>query len=323
MKNIQNVHLLNGQLVSQNVLNWMDSTTNPRILNIFPQAINLINEARGVISILSNKHRPNPFSIILELNDLNFRNLMVEDANVLIENSIIKIGQIIIETEFSETWQPKIFRKSHTEFKQNFLNIFERKHLEKLINLSPYDSLLSIFDSIIANYSSHPTQIQEDFTSFQKFILKPANKFTEGIAHFDLKLIEEGASGLVGLGQGLTPSGDDFIVGGLFANWVLNTSVSTTSKIDSLFRNIVKSTTSLSAEWIKSACRGEFEVIWHDLAKAIRNENVDKFQFILEQILETGHSSGADALAGFFLVVFQFLKQSKFSLILGHQHVVF
>jgi hypothetical protein len=63
----------------------------------------------------------------------------------------------------------------------------------------------------------------------------------------------------------------------------------------------VPRTTTLSAAWLKAAGRGEANELWHTFTAQL-SANSDHWQQAYLAILETGHSSGADALWGFTAV---------------------
>ena len=55
----------------------------------------------------------------------------------------------------------------------------------------------------------------------------------------------------------------------------------------------------LSAAWLAAGARGEASSGWHYLVNAIASRSVKEVEAAAYQILPTGHTSGADALAGF------------------------
>lgn len=107
---------------------------------------------------------------------------------------------------------------------------------------------------------------------------------------------------LVGVGVGLTPSGDDFLVGVLAAQCVLYNGNSKEALKKALHRGIGKKldgTTEVSKEFLRYALENMFsEYILEGIEKIQKKEDVND---TLEKIAETGHSSGVDFLNGFFI----------------------
>ncbi len=93
---------------------------------------------------------------------------------------------------------------------------------------------------------------------------------------------------LAGLGEGLTPIGDDVLMGVIFGLWVDRPK----SPMISLIGNTaVPRTTTLSGAFLKTAVAGEATIHWHELA----NDKPSAKQ----KILSIGHTSGAAAWTGF------------------------
>ena len=93
---------------------------------------------------------------------------------------------------------------------------------------------------------------------------------------------------LAGLGDGLTPVGDDVLMGVLFALWVEQPD---SPLIPLIGNTAVPLTTTLSAAFLKSAVAGEATIHWHELAEGHPQAK--------EKILSIGYSSGAAAWQGF------------------------
>src|SRR5690606_7025438 len=96
-------------------------------------------------------------------------------------------------------------------------------------------------------------------------------------------------SKLAGLGIGLTPAGDDFLMGAIHAAWMIHPQ-EVAKNISKEIANIaVPLTTSLSGAWLKSASKGETGELWHDFFEAlIKDENI----FLpMSKILSVGETS--------------------------------
>jgi hypothetical protein len=58
-------------------------------------------------------------------------------------------------------------------------------------------------------------------------------------------------------------------------------------------------TTSLSAQWLRAAARGEAIPVWESLLSAIASGDRNALAQPLARVAATGHSSGLASLAGF------------------------
>ena len=114
-----------------------------------------------------------------------------------------------------------------------------------------------------------------------------------------------GASGLMpitdllGTGGGLTPSGDDCIVGILVALHALGKRRVAASVASLVARHAPHRTTRLSAAHLEAACAGEAVEPVHRAIEAIAT-GVSP-EPVLDELERYGHASGFDALAGVLL----------------------
>jgi len=107
--------------------------------------------------------------------------------------------------------------------------------------------------------------------------------------------IKRAVINLAGLGFGLTPSGDDYLLGLMASLWLTRN----TSRLEEIARLACKKTTSLSAAFLKAASKGEFAECWHRLALAILSQETITVQDAISEIAQIGSYSGRDALSGF------------------------
>lgn len=118
-------------------------------------------------------------------------------------------------------------------------------------------------------------------------------------------LIEEGVQRLAGLGPGLTPAGDDFLVGllaALYAGGPLLTHKPWTvvqAQCEQIATAAASRTTTLSATWLTYAGQRAFGESWHNLITTINQAEKTPITQAVQRILTTGATSGADALGGF------------------------
>ena len=112
--------------------------------------------------------------------------------------------------------------------------------------------------------------------------------------------LRAGAARFAGLGSGLTPAGDDFVLGTMLCAWLAHPNP--TEYCDSVAEVSWPKTTMLSGAFLRSASAGEFGAPWHCLLDALRDESDERVEAATRQVLAFGHSSGADALAGFLFV---------------------
>ena len=111
-----------------------------------------------------------------------------------------------------------------------------------------------------------------------------------------------GAKVLAGLGGGLTPAGDDFIVGVLLATWAGLYGSGAEALCQPIVAAAAPLTTTLSAAYLRAAARGECMAQWHAFFEALLRSEAQAMRAAIRALMATGHTSGADALAGFLAV---------------------
>jgi hypothetical protein len=106
-----------------------------------------------------------------------------------------------------------------------------------------------------------------------------------------------GAQLAAGVGLGLTPAGDDFLMGVMLALWL--SMKEPDPYINALLAGARGRTGRLSTAFLEAAARGEAGQSWHHMAQAIAMADAQEIRQATAILLSAGHTSGADALLGF------------------------
>lgn len=252
------------------VNDWLKNSRHPRILHFFDRACNLINEHRGILSIVTPQIGNGPFNLVIEDNVLFSKHLHIQSP-ISIHESQLALGDFVISLDHARTWSPR--------------PDWERVHVKK--------------DEITDRVSK--LQIAHD---------EFPGSLSSALANADISSCLSASRQLAGLGQGLTPSGDDFIMGAIHAAWIIHPYEIASVIAREIAKTTTSLTTSLSAAWIRSAGRGEAGILWHHFFDALISGNMIAIQESMEKILAVGETSGADGLAG-FVGVFTSLKKKE------------
>ncbi len=115
---------------------------------------------------------------------------------------------------------------------------------------------------------------------------------------------------LIGLGEGLTPAGDDFLVGVLAGS----TAFLEEERLKNLLAGEIPSkargrTTDVSYRMLTAACSGEFDEAMVRVVEALGESSRDVRGPAID-LLAVGASSGANMLAGLLFCVDRFLGDS-------------
>jgi hypothetical protein len=124
----------------------------------------------------------------------------------------------------------------------------------------------------------------------------------------DLPAMLNASRGLVGLGQGLTPAGDDVLIGFSAALWSADDPLATPFRGG--FAEIAANrTTDVALVFYRSAARGEFSARLHAVFAALAEyRDPARLSLAFDRALDWGATSGADTLLGVMLGLFATLS---------------
>lgn len=240
--------MMSGILITPRVLRWVRKNRPARILHLFAGGCNLINDQGEIISLVSPRIGPGPFTIMFEN---EFHAGTDENQIVSIDNArqILAVGAFVVDMAQAAIWQPK---PDWTQWQA----------------------------AAVAGWLPPGDLSPELDASLKQTLI--------GFVAGDLSTCLAGVKGLAGRGSGLTPAGDDVLMGVLYGLWVWHP---LREWMERIIETAIPLTTTLSANFLRAAADGEAAWPWHDL--------VEGRPHAVGRILSIGHTSGADAWAGF------------------------
>ena len=152
-------------------------------------------------------------------------------------------------------------------------------------------------------------RIEEGFGSFDKECRRKIRAGAEQILYGDLI---GGVRMIKGLGQGLTPSGDDFNSGLLIAMNVVEhrplrfRKTSEVNIIDQVY-NAAKGKNLFTNSFLECAASGNLFYKFRELIRALQIANVKEIINSTELVMTMGETSGSDQLTGFLIGMKRFL----------------
>ncbi|WP_038176075.1 DUF2877 domain-containing protein [Vibrio pacinii] len=270
-----------------------------RIHSVFSHAINIISndsKTKKWVSILdlSLPNTPCGLSVSLTSEPL-FSQCQVGDK-VYLRGGILRFStdaRLSVDSRSAIKWKypPQVNEYSLSQLKNNIHHI--ENHFIKYVNNRINPKLH------VTTYSDYLNYIAIDFD-------------------FDLVSKPESIVDNLGRGQGLTPSGDDFICGVLaLLNYVTQYLGSSRCSYRIVQERIANAcsvqwhkTTDVSRHYLQQACEGDFSqpVTW--LVYSIFNSTCfNEVEEIINDVLEIGSSSGIDIVSG-ILFGAHFLQQN-------------
>jgi hypothetical protein len=126
-----------------------------------------------------------------------------------------------------------------------------------------------------------------------------ARALAEACAEDDAEAVAVAARPLLGLGPGLTPSGDDFVGGALFACRLVARGAAWDAAVARIVADAATLTHPISARLLADLAAGEGWAPLHDLAAALARKNAPAALTAARGLTALGHTSGWDVLEGF------------------------
>lgn len=260
-----------------------------RVLAVFEQACDLV-ASDDVVALVTSRVGDGPLNIVVDGEAGLFAGV-VPGSPVILEQEQLFVDGLTVHLRGARLWEPcpdwDALRAQRTTIGSRFL------HLRALcLRYAPPGSLLMLLGAPM--HDSGPNGI----------LLRTARE-AAGILHEgwmgNARQWQQGVIGLTGLGNGLTPAGDDFLVGATLASWLAHPDPG--PLCCALAEVAPPRTTTLSAAFLRAAARGECSAPWHALLTALSEGAERKIEAALREILTHGATSGADALAGFLYLM--------------------
>lgn len=261
------------------------SSDSARILHIFHQACNLINEHNEILSIVTPEIGEGPFNLVME-NEITFAEHLTAQSPVVKTLAELHLGDLTMCWDGAGVWNPTPDWKSmHAQ----------RDRLCKQVRQLP-----------ITNSLTSPRTSDAANAPVLMPIRQSSHSLASAVAIADLPSSITAAKRLAGSGIGLTPSGDDYIMGAMYAAWIIHPREVAQDIAGQIADAAARLTTSLSGAWLRAAANGEAGILWHRFCNALVSGEASSIQMKLAAILSVGATSGADALAGFIDTIIAF-----------------
>ncbi|MBI4655499.1 MAG: DUF2877 domain-containing protein [Elusimicrobia bacterium] len=243
---------------------------------------NVLNfEKQGMLAaVVTEKIGPGPFNIVVDALPAKAKKLYYKDACVRLDSMNLQFKKNCIYDS-----RLRILEVNPARFIKNL------QILRKALSFkAPDKSLAFLLDE----------KREDSFSG--RFEKKFLEKFKKGVLDLALGAYEKGASGVRGLGWGLTPSGDDFLSGYLLG---ISAAEKFSKKNLSIFKERVYVNSfgknAVSNAFLKCSYEGRAGEKFKNLI-AILSSDAKKGKIIsaAEDIMNSGSTSGTDSLSGFF-----------------------
>ncbi len=240
-----------------------------------------------------------PLNVLCEFSwNMDFRQKVALRSVAKIENSFIQLGPIFrIDAFQPKEWKPPL--SAGLNFKQLKRNL--PFIVEWTARRGPQEGLGPLIPHIVSN-----EKISSE-NSFQEI----SRKSICGLKHWLFHALSGnrspqfpfGAQRLIGLGPGLTPSGDDFLCGVMIVLRALRRFEVLDRISDAILNQAQERTNKISRAHLECAAKGQGAGALHEMISVTDGKDGARLRSALHTLARIGHTSGWDSLAGVVCVL--------------------
>jgi hypothetical protein len=278
-----------------------------RVLAVFERACDLVTPDGEVVALVYPQVGDGPLNVVLD-GAMGLFARVAPGAPVTLEAEpfLLRVSGVTIDLGRATTWEP---RPDWDALRARRAAIASRTPFLRALCLrqAPAGSLLGMLVSSQGGSQGLTAGRRPAGSEHLQDVFTAARRGAEALRagwDGDGERLQEGATGLAGLGSGLTPAGDDFLAGAMVWAWLAHPTPASLGR--ALVETAAPRTTTLSAALLRAAARGECSAPWHALLAALSAETHTDQEARIEaaarQILAHGATSGADTLAGFLYI---------------------
>ena len=290
---LMEIVMLSAKSIASDLIDTLTSKTVDGIVHsVFDHACNIQLEENNLVTLISPKLPNYPAAIKLDIAE----NRMIRSIGFktgmksVINKDEIKMPEICISIKLSGA---KVWDSSPLFLRSNISEEMLNKNIEKIRDLTlkcgEIEGVASILDGNKVD------------NNYKNFIINPVKRLAKGISNFDYKEITEASKRLIGLGPGLTPAADDFLLGILaslyYMGYYFGNHLENLKKIAGfIIYDLPGRTTFISEIMLRNGMKARFSEPIRDLMLAvIHNTSV---QDKCVNLLSIGGTSGSDCAAG-------------------------
>lgn len=284
--------------ISQPILELLKRTgLTGRVFASYDRACNLVTSAGEIIALVSPAIGNGPVNIVIEENSA-FEHLKPGLLALFSYDQIVLGDLLVVLLSGAQVWNPAV----------NWVGLARQqwKLRDNLAALCSWLSQKCITNGLLAlvldggkepEVNPH-SRLDRTFLALARQGIKSLRR---ALQKGDRLGIGTSVALLAGLGPGLTPAGDDYLVG-LMAGlrvWPGLSPLSPEEACQIIFAATEGKTTLLSRAFLYNAREGLFGESWHELLAELASGEAIGIQQATRRILSAGATSGAAALAGF------------------------
>jgi len=291
-----------ARLAAPAALRALEQGSTWTVLQVHAEACNLGDGSDQVVALVTPAVGPGPFSIVVELpqGSGGFADHLTAGTPAERRADSLVLGDVRVQLEGAQAWQP---RPAWAALRAaGSLPGWLDELAALLASQAPPGSLADGLDPMLGDRLLEGAAEGDLGRMALARAVEAGRKLVRGLVAADLAAASGAAGELAGLGAGLTPAGDDFLVGAMLALWSSADPAQARQTCRVLLDVAGPKTNRFSRAWMKAAAEGEAAEAWHGLVQAVIHGQGEALRRAGQRIIRQGHTSGADALTGYVVI---------------------
>ncbi len=275
-----------------------------KVHSCFKRTLNLSLE-KGLVGVTSSRAPRSPINIHVDLpNGVEIGTFGVKTGcRVIIERSSLAVSNYLcVLLDEADIWIPsKIVDQASLEIVRHNIQLLQR-FLHFVSIKEGFGAILPLLPKILEQGKFKELSVKPMQPTF---VLEKIIEIVKSIRERDLDSLGRCCKGVLGLGLGATPSGDDLLIG-LMASlqWTVRSLGGDVRYVNAICNEIYSrcsTTTELSKTLLSCASRGEVNEVIEDVLRSLLSRTENELTDSLAELLKMGETSGVDTLAGIYL----------------------
>jgi hypothetical protein len=283
--------------------------------SVFRRVINIEIPNEGLVGVVGNEIGKGPLYISIEIpQTINLTAIGVKQGNrVEISGKFVGVGVDVlgVSLEKATVWKPRNQLNGILDVPEIEVNLAELHKL--LVHFGSRSSLFHLLGLFKSDFSDEA--IAEMMNPVSRLALPQVKKLLAEINNSNSEGIMQSSRNLIGLGPGLTPAADDFLVGlMLIMSYITqnlgNQGITVQAAIKSIASCVRNRTTTISEEFLLQAADGNANEVVLSLIEALLTANPAEVERTAQRAMDYGGTSGIDIALGILFGAHMMLKNN-------------
>lgn len=289
--------------IAPHASSWITSSTNAVVLHVFAQAAYLRNESDDVLALTTEALGPDPLALVAGGLEAPLDRLLDAGESVRVEPSGLRTPRFRVDVPGARPWKA---RPPWETLQRRLARLLALRPLltRATLQAAPPGSLAAIMRDApdVSSADTLAARTLDAATAAWLAMSETLRRLPQDSRHdARMSALGSAAAGLAGLGTGFTPAGDDFLLGLMYALWSTRPQLQAAHAARIIAASAGPRTTTVSRAWLWAGARGEAAPAWHALLEVLNDGAAEAVTTAVARLARIGHTSGADAVAGYVL----------------------